>query len=281
MPAYTPHLKGGVERVNSSIEQLFLATLPGFVHGARGRDGRLVEDGPLLGLEALVELFAAFVVDYNTVRGHQGLGGCTPLQAWNADSTPLVVVPPRHLRHLLLARTDRTVTKRGVRLAGRVYNCAELCGWVGERVEVRYLPHHHHEVEVFRTDDHAGEHLATAVLVDELAADDVTRLLRHRASEAKWLAKTQRAAAARRRTRFAAMTQPGPLVATTNHTADSTAVERAHQGDEALRRAASRTLVDHGPVPARMRRLDNLNLNGDGGAAVQDEKAGLANGADR
>ena len=78
LPAYTPHLKGGVERINSSIEQLFLATLPGFVHGARGRDGRLVEDGPLLGLEALVELFAAFVVDYNAVRAHQGLGGRTP-----------------------------------------------------------------------------------------------------------------------------------------------------------------------------------------------------------
>lgn len=281
LPAYTPHLKGGVERVNSSIEQLFLATLPGFVHGARGRDGRLVEDGPLLGLEALVELFAAFVVDYNTVRGHQSLGGRTPLEAWNADSTPLVVVPPRHLRHLLLARVDRTVTKRGVRLAGRVYNCAELCGWVGERVEVRYLPHHHHEVEVFRLGDHAGEHLATAVLVDELAADDVTRLLKHRASEAKWLSRIQRAAAARRRTRFAAMTQPGPLVATTTHTAAGTMVERAHHGDEALRRAASRTLVDHGPVPARMRRLDDLNLNSGGGAAVPDEKAGLANGADR
>lgn len=257
LPPYTPHLKGGVERMNSSIEQLFLATLPGFVHGARGRDGRLVEDGPLLGLEALVELFAAFVVDYNTVRGHQGLGGRTPLHAWNVDSTPLVVVPPRHLRHLLLARTDRTVTKRGVRLDGRVYNCAELCGWVGERVEVRYLPHHHHEVEIFRTGDRAGEHLATAVLVDELAADDVTRLLAHRASEARWLAKTQRAAAARRRTRFAAMTQPGPLVATTTSTADRTAVERAHQADEALRRAASRSLVDHGPIPARMRRPDS------------------------
>lgn len=206
LPAYTPHLKGAVERVNSSIEQLFLATLPGFVHGARGPDGHLVEDGPLLGLEALVELFAAFVVQYNTGRRHQGLTGRTPLQAWNADSTPLAVVPPRHLRHLLLARVERMVTKRGVRLGGRVYNCAELCGWVGERVEVRYLPHHHHEVEVFRTGEHAGEHLATAVLVDELAAEDVTRLLKHRAKEAKWLAKTQRAAAARRRTRFAALT---------------------------------------------------------------------------
>ncbi len=138
LPAYTPHLKGAVERVNSSIEQLFLATLPGFVHGARGRDGRLVEDGPLLGLEALVELFAASVVEYNTARDHQGLAGRTPLQTWNADSAPLVVVPPRHLRHLLLAQVDRRVTKRGVRLHGRVYNCAELCGWVGQRVEVRY-----------------------------------------------------------------------------------------------------------------------------------------------
>jgi len=249
LPAYTPHLKGAVERVNSSLEQLFLSTLPGFVHGARGH---LVEDGPLLGLEALVELFADFVVHYNTVRRHQGLAGRTPLQAWNADSMPLAVVPPRHLRHLLLARVERTVTKRGVRLDGRVYNCAELCGWVGERVEVRYLPHHHHEVEVFRCGERAVQHLATAVLVDELAAEDVTRLLKHRANEAKWLAKTQRGAAARRRTRFAAMTEPGPLVAASAHTADGTAVERAHHDDAELQRAASRTLVDHGPIPARM-----------------------------
>lgn len=250
LPAYTPHLKGSVERVNRSIEQLFLSTLPGFVHGARGKDGRLVEDGPLLGLDALVELFAAFVVHYNTVRPHQGLGGRTPLQAWNADTTPLAVVPPRHLRHLLLARVDRTVTKRGVRLDGRVYNCDELCGWVGQRVEVRYLPHHHHEVEVVS----GGHHLGTAVLVDELSADDVTRLLQHRADEAKWLASTQRAAAARRRTRFAALTEPGPLVTTSTHVAGGTAVERAMHGDSALARAASRSLVDHGPVPKRMTR---------------------------
>jgi putative transposase len=196
----------------------------------------------------LVELFAAFVVQYNTVRQHQGLAGRTPLQAWNADATALAVVPPRHLRHLLLARVDRTVTKRGVRLDGRVYNCAELCGLVGERVEVRYLPHHHHEVEVFR----GSEHVATAVLVDELAAEDITRLLKHRANEAVWLAKTQRAAAAWRRTRFAAMTEPGPLLASTTHTAGGTAIERARHGDVELQRAASRSLVDHGQIPARM-----------------------------
>lgn len=245
-----PHLKGAVERVNLSIEQLFLATLPGFVHGARGKDGQLVEDGPLLSLETLVELFAAFVIDYNTVRSHQGLGGRPPQHAWNADTTPLVVVPLRHLRHLLLARVERTVTKRGVRLEGRVYNCAELCGWVGERVEVRYLPHHHHDVEVFRR----GEHLATAILVDELAAEDVTRLLKHRANEANWLAKTQRAAAARRRVRFAALTEPGPVTATTTHTAPSTAIERSRYADGDLAQAASRTLVEHGSIQVRMTR---------------------------
>lgn len=248
LPAYTPHLKGAVERVNLSIEQLFLATLPGFVHGPRAKNGQLVEDGPLLGLEKLVELFAAFVVEYNTSRPHQSLAGSTPQQVWRAETRPLVVVPPRHLRHLLLARVERTVTKRGVRLDGRVYNCAELCGWVGERAEVRYLPHHHHEVEVFRL----GEHLGTAILVDELAADDVTRLLKHRASEAKWLAKTQRAAAARRRTRFAALTEPGSVTATTAHTARSTAAERVRYADAELAQAASRSLVEHGPIPTRM-----------------------------
>jgi putative transposase len=241
-------LKGTVERTNGGVEQLFLATLPGFVHGARGRDGQLVEDGPLLGLAALVELFAAFVTDYNSTRPHQGIGGRSPLQAWHTDATPLAVVPPRHLRHLLLARVERVVSKRGVRVHGRVYNCAELCGWVGEHVEVRYLPHHHKEVEVFRGE----EHLGTAILVDELAAEDVTRLLRHRASEARWLAQTQRAAAAKRRTRYAALTEPGPVIHSTALDGAGTTVERAYHDDLALARAASASLTDHGRIPARM-----------------------------
>ena len=78
------------------------------------------------------------------------------------------------------------------------------------------------------------------------------------------------------------MTQPGPLVATTMHTADGTAVERAHQGDEALRRAASRSLVDHGPIPARMRRPDSYA--GSAGTMKQGstmKQGGTVNGAAR
>lgn len=250
LPAYTPHLKGTVERANGSIEQLFLAQLPGFTHGPRGRDGRLVDDGPLLGLEALVELFAAFVTDYNTRRPHQGLAGRTPEQAWTADATPLTVVPPRHLRHLLLARAQRKVGKRGIRLDGRVYNCAELCGWVGETVEVRYMPRHTGEVEVFR----GGEHLGTAICADELRGDEISRLLAHRAREAAWLARTQRAATRARQARYAALTSPGPMSASDRPTRAAATVEESGLDHLGMARAASRSLVEHGEVPAHMLR---------------------------
>jgi len=247
LPAYSPHLKGTVERTDESVEQLFLSTLPGFVHGARGRDGQLVEDGPLLGLEALAELFAGFVARYNTEHRHQGLDGRTPWRVWQDDPTPVAVVPPRPMRHLLLARVERTITKHGVRLDGRVSNSAELCGLVGEHVEVRCLPHHHREVEVFRD----GEHVGTAVAVEELSEDDVTRLIAHRAADARWLAQSQRAAAKKRRARFEALTALGPLVESAA-TGSGTAGERAYHDDLAMARAASDSLVEHPPIPAHM-----------------------------
>ena len=49
VPAYTPHLKGAIERANGSIETLLLSELPGFLHGARDRAGKLVgKDAPIL-----------------------------------------------------------------------------------------------------------------------------------------------------------------------------------------------------------------------------------------
>ncbi|MGA3221100.1 MAG: Mu transposase C-terminal domain-containing protein [Acidimicrobiales bacterium] len=203
--AYSPHLKGTVERVHRSIEGLFLAELPGFVRGPKDRRGHLVEDDlPLLPLKTVVMLFADFVHRYHG-RPHEGLGGASPLERWCADATPLEVVPPDRLRHLLLARVERTVTKRGIRLEGRTYNCAELCGYVGETVEVRYLPRHHHAVEVFRH----GAHLGTAQAADELDPLEAKRLLRRRAEEARWLAERQRSAARRRRKAYAVLTGEG------------------------------------------------------------------------
>ncbi|MGH7746534.1 MAG: Mu transposase C-terminal domain-containing protein, partial [Candidatus Dormibacteria bacterium] len=247
--AYSPHLKGTCERTNESIEQLFLAELPGFTHGPRDRKGRVIDpSAPLLPLERLVELFVEFVNKYNTERPHEGLGGRTPLQRWEDDPTPLHVVAPERLRHLLLARTTRTVDKKGVRLDGRRYNHEELCGWGGEKVEVRHMPHHHDEVEIFVD----GRHLCTAKLGDRLSPAEARRLVERHAEEARWLSRQLRAAGKRRRVRYAAMTEPRPPVPVTAFTESAAAAEFARNADNDRRRLAMRSLVEHGPVPARM-----------------------------
>ena len=63
LPAYSPHLKGALERFHESIETLLLAELPGFTHAPpRGVRGRSVTKAALLTLDAFVTCFAEFVV---------------------------------------------------------------------------------------------------------------------------------------------------------------------------------------------------------------------------
>jgi putative transposase len=249
LAAYSPHLKGAVERVNETIEQLLLVELPGFVHGPRRRDGHLVDEtAPLLTLGHFVQMFDNFVRHYNTQRPHRGLGGDTPLARWQADATPLQVVPGSKLRHLILVETSRVITKRGVSLHARTYNCSELCGRVGDRVEVRYMPHHDHWVEIFSM----GQWLATAYLVGEMDPAESRRLLEYRAEEAKWLARQQAAAAKRRRMTYAALTQPGVVEEATALTSESTGMETVRYGDRQRAAAASRSLTGHKEVPSHM-----------------------------
>jgi putative transposase len=102
-PSYTPHLKGTIERPNESIEQLFPAELPGFLHGATDRAGRAIDpNAPLLPPERLSQLFDEFVTRYKDVRPHEELDGRTPGEQWEADPTPLHTVAAERLRHLML-----------------------------------------------------------------------------------------------------------------------------------------------------------------------------------
>lgn len=207
LPPYSPERKGGVERANRSIEQLHLAGLPGYLHRARVKSGRRVDDSdPLLTLDAFVTGFAAFVREFNEERPHGGVDGETPVARWRSDATPLVEVPAKRLHHLLLARVPRRISRSGIRLFGASYNAAELVGRVGQSVEVRYARHQLDRVEVFLDDTF----LCTAYLVDAIEDAAARRILAQRASEASWLAAKHRAAARRRRERFAPMTQPRP-----------------------------------------------------------------------
>ena len=141
LPAYSPYLKGALERFHESIETLLLAELPRFVHApTRGVRGRSASKAALITLDAFVTCFAEFVERYNAEHAHGALGGDTPLERWLGDDAPVVEMPRDQLHHLLLARETRVVGKRGIRMFGAHYNTAELVGLWGRRSRCASCP---------------------------------------------------------------------------------------------------------------------------------------------
>ncbi|MFJ2863980.1 Mu transposase C-terminal domain-containing protein [Kitasatospora sp. NPDC087314] len=251
LPAFTPHRKGKVERLNLTIEQQLLSQLPGFTAGPRDAGGRLY--GPLgdstaakrdaesaavkpMRIEAFAQRFAAWARWYNTERPHRALDGRAPVQAWREDEAPVQRIDAARLRHLLLAGTERKVGKDGVRFGGRAYVAPELRGRGGQVVEVRYMPHDDRWIEVYLH----GRHLCTARPAGHLTAEQSEAFREHAREEADRLGRERRRASRRARRELAPMTgtgaaEPSRLV----HPTDAAqAVQRAGQ---ALLSARART----------------------------------------
>jgi putative transposase len=167
-PAHTPHLKGRIERLNRTVAQDFLCTLPFFTDGPRDAAGRLYAPGvPPLTFERFATEFGNWVEYYNTARPHAGLQGQTPLDRWQADPMPVRVIPTDDLRFLLLAGAERRITKHGIRFGGLHFIAPELNGRVGQTVQLRWMPHDLRTIQVF----YMGEWLCTARPQGVLTAD--------------------------------------------------------------------------------------------------------------
>ena len=82
--AYSPWQKGKIERLNRTLEQELISTLPRWTNGPRAANGTLLGPGPLT-LERFVGVFADWVEHYNRDRPHRALGGMTPLARWRSD----------------------------------------------------------------------------------------------------------------------------------------------------------------------------------------------------
>ena len=222
-PAYMPFRKGKIERANRSCVQLFLSGLPFYTGGPRASNGRLYgPDVEPMGLELFSHRFAEWVTDYNTARVHGELGGQTPLQRWCEDATPLRQVPAERLRWMLMADIERTIHKDGIHFDRIWFIAPELNGLVGERVQVRYLPHDLRCIEVFRGD----EWLATAYPQDELTEEQRAAVLDRRRADAAELARAQRRASRRARARLAPITAPGVVEDATVVTTEQARADR-------------------------------------------------------
>jgi len=185
---YSPNLKGKVERLHDTLATQFLAQLPHFIDGPRGRSGeRWGGSLPILPLGDLVASFDEWVGWYHTDRPHQGLNGQTPRERWLEDATPLRLVPDEELRWTLLGDVPRKVVTSGIRFHGLYFIAPELNGLVSETVNVRYRPHDDTRIEVFR----AGRHLCSAVPQGTLTAEERAAILAQRRADTAEQARRQ------------------------------------------------------------------------------------------
>ncbi|MFF4355023.1 Mu transposase C-terminal domain-containing protein [Streptomyces sp. NPDC001530] len=193
----------------------------------------------------------AWAAWWNTEHHPAALDGRTPLEAWQADPTPLTDIPSADLWSFTLDDDGRprTITTHGVRFKNRDYIADWMTGQAGREVTVRFMPHHTHEIEV--CDPH-GHHLGTAYLADQATPEQLDALRRARAQRARRLRAEAKAAEQLRRTRFAPATSP-----TTPRRLDAITAAEAdqflahHQADPA--NLALPDLIPPAPPPSHWR----------------------------
>lgn len=196
LPAYSPHLKGGLERFWGFLKPDFLAPLPGYCEGPTDLRGNHAIATAALGEDDFLVKLADWMDRYLTQHVNSTTG-MTPLQAWRADGTPLDDIPAERLWEDFLLAKPTKVSKNGIRFDGIDFVGPELTGAVGRTVELRHLPHDRTFIEVFV--DH--EHLCTAYPSHKLTADQSDAVIarrteerdraRHRFSVANRLRRTQ------------------------------------------------------------------------------------------
>ncbi|MER5619225.1 Mu transposase C-terminal domain-containing protein [Streptomyces sp. NPDC002215] len=250
---FTPRHKGGVERLNRTAVSRFFADLPRYTKAPlldhRRRAG---QDDPPLTYEVFVSLLREWVERHNTVDV-VARTGMTPLQAWQAATTPLREVSAPDLRAYMMSGDDRPrkITSHGVQFHGRFYMPEDGVGRVGTRVRVRFMPHHAHEIDLYTA---AGNrYLGRAVLADEASEDERRAVLKSRSARDRELRRALKSSAAGRRDRFAASTQAGPPERLPRMTSAQAAKELKGAGQGPIpaprQRATERYTPRLGPAP--------------------------------
>ena len=183
LPAYSPHLKGRLERFWRTLKTSLLPPLPGYSEGPHDMRGNHAIADRALGEDEFLLLLDDWMTDYNANHVVSTMR-MTPLQAWRADGTPLEEIAPEQLWHDFLVSKDRCkVSKNGIRWDTVDWVAPELVDVIGRHVQIRHLPHDRSFIEVFLE----GAHLCTAVPVEELS-DEVKQETIERRQRARGMA---------------------------------------------------------------------------------------------
>lgn len=247
LPPYTPHLKGSIEALNGAVEEMLFVSMPRYTRQPKLTGKRTADpDAPALTFEAFVKLLLDWVAWWNTEHRPKRLAGRTPMEAWQADPTPVYDVPAEQLAFFGLqddGRT-RTITTHGVQWRNRHYIAEWMVGLVGTRVILRYLPHHETSIEVF---DVHGAHLGPAFLASAATPEQVRQVRGARAAKARRLRADAEAAAKLRRDRFEAVTTAEPPQRLQALTALEAETELSEAAAMDLSRLANPGYIPHQP----------------------------------
>ncbi|MFI1018189.1 Mu transposase C-terminal domain-containing protein [Streptomyces sp. NPDC020965] len=217
LPPYTPEGKPTVEAVNGAIKKTLFAGMPGYTHAPTLHGGKPVDpDQPLIHFEAFVARVREWVHWWNHEHTIKDLDHQTPAQAWNNDTALIETITAEALHTYTLERHGKplTINNSGVRWHKSDYIADWMHGFVGEKVTLRYLPHHDHRVELY--DPRTGHHLGPAFMANQATPQQIRDLKRAQRREADRLRARLKKAEKNRRIRYAAATEPQhptPLVA--------------------------------------------------------------------
>lgn len=225
--SYSPNEKGKVERFFGTFDRECCSKMPCYLNGPRGKNGKL--SGPANDTPLTIEEFISEVIDwckaYNFDRPHSSLNGLTPAQAWDEDTHPIRKASEEDVFRftLKLVKGDgtRKVATRGVRVFNRYYIAPELERYIGDKVEVRSLPHDERKVEVFVD----GKHLCTAQPHNLMSGRRRDEVIDNRQKHAQTAGSRAAKATKDSRRRYRGRTDKGALEETT--VVDATTEERA------------------------------------------------------
>ncbi|MFF4779717.1 Mu transposase C-terminal domain-containing protein [Streptomyces griseorubiginosus] len=246
LPPYSPWLKGTVEAVNEAIKQTRFPSLPGYSEApSTSRRTRIDPDEQLLTYKAFVRIVLDWVHDwnYNHVLARQRR---TPSQLWHDDLTPIYDVDPAELHTYTLEALRRplTINDDGVHWGNRRYVAPFMQGCKGDKVLLRYMPHHYRHVELYDAKD--GTYLGQATLQN--AATDEERHETRRAADrqASQLRTALKKAERQRKERFEGDTTPTNPRPVTELTTEQAAQLLENRRDETR---ASEARPDLAPLP--------------------------------
>jgi putative transposase len=130
--AGVPGMRGTVERMFHTAGLDLMPRLKGRTFSNPLEKGNYKsEDRACLDAEDLALVLVRWVVDIYHNTEHEGLGGRTPLQQWEADidsgNYPVSALPDTAKKRLAFGRTDRRkLSREGIVVMGVHYHCQEL-----------------------------------------------------------------------------------------------------------------------------------------------------------